>query len=62
VHGCPAECRAKVEAYAEAGVNVPVIALLPTPDLTPQTLPALLAALGPDRPAQNSTVANAPAD
>jgi len=46
-HGSPAACRAQVEAYAEAGVTVPVLALLPTPDLTPQTLPALLAALGP---------------
>jgi probable F420-dependent oxidoreductase len=33
VHGSPADCRAKVEAYAEAGVTVPVMALLPTPAL-----------------------------
>jgi probable F420-dependent oxidoreductase len=33
VHGSPADCRAKVEAYASAGVTVPVMALLPTPAL-----------------------------
>jgi probable F420-dependent oxidoreductase len=31
VHGSPDECRAKVQAYADAGVDVPVMALLPTP-------------------------------
>jgi probable F420-dependent oxidoreductase len=46
MHGSPSECRDKVEAYAEAGVTVPVMALLPAPDLTPETLPALIAALG----------------
>jgi probable F420-dependent oxidoreductase len=46
VHGSPAECRDKVEAYHAAGVTVPVMALLPTPDTGPSTLPALLAALG----------------
>ncbi|XVU30624.1 LLM class F420-dependent oxidoreductase [Actinoplanes sp. CA-054009] len=33
VHGTPAECRARVEAYAAAGITVPVMALLPTPAL-----------------------------
>ncbi len=33
VHGSPAECRDKVRAYADAGVEVPVMALLPTPEL-----------------------------
>jgi probable F420-dependent oxidoreductase len=46
MHGSPAECRDKVEAYAAAGVTVPVMALLPTPDLTPATLPTLIAGLG----------------
>jgi probable F420-dependent oxidoreductase len=32
-HGTPAECKAKVEAYTEAGVTVPVLALLPAPEL-----------------------------
>jgi probable F420-dependent oxidoreductase len=35
VHGSPADCRAKVQAYADAGVTVPVMALLPTPEPTP---------------------------
>jgi probable F420-dependent oxidoreductase len=35
VHGSPAECRAKVQAYADAGVTVPVMALLPTPEPNP---------------------------
>lgn len=43
VHGSPAECRAKVAAYAANGVTVPVMALLPTPDLTP----AIISELGP---------------
>ena len=30
VHGSPAECREKVAAYAEAGLDTPVIAVLPT--------------------------------
>ncbi|WP_433826898.1 LLM class F420-dependent oxidoreductase [Actinoplanes sp. CA-015351] len=33
VHGTPAECRTRVEAYARAGVTVPVMALMPTPEL-----------------------------
>ncbi|WP_433296903.1 LLM class F420-dependent oxidoreductase [Actinoplanes sp. CA-030573] len=41
VHGSPAECRAKVAAYAAAGVTVPVMALLPTP--APFTLDTLTA-------------------
>jgi probable F420-dependent oxidoreductase len=43
VHGSPAECRATVAAYAEAGVTVPVMAVLPAPDFTPEKL----ADLGP---------------
>jgi probable F420-dependent oxidoreductase len=34
VHGSPTECRAKVASYATAGINVPVMALLPTPTTT----------------------------
>jgi probable F420-dependent oxidoreductase len=47
VHGSAAECRTQVRAYAEAGVDVPVMALIPPPGLTPDTLPALLNALAP---------------
>jgi probable F420-dependent oxidoreductase len=49
VHGTPAECRSKVEAYAAAGVTVPVMALLPTPELEsggPAALLDTLTALG----------------
>ncbi|MGW0435000.1 LLM class F420-dependent oxidoreductase [Micromonospora sp. NPDC003197] len=33
LHGSPEVCRAKVREYVAAGVNTPVIALLPTPEL-----------------------------
>jgi probable F420-dependent oxidoreductase len=49
VHGSPAECRAKVAAYADAGVTVPVMALLPTPELEKggaSALAATITALG----------------
>jgi probable F420-dependent oxidoreductase len=49
VHGSPETCRAKVEAYATAGVTVPVMALLPTPDLEQggvKALTELFTALG----------------
>ncbi|MEU4241586.1 LLM class F420-dependent oxidoreductase [Actinoplanes sp. NPDC026619] len=49
VHGAPAECRTKVEAYAKAGIKVPVMALLPTPALESggaATLVETLTALG----------------
>ncbi|MFG1604328.1 NAD(P)-binding domain-containing protein [Actinoplanes sp. NPDC049265] len=32
VHGSPAECRAKIQAYAENGIRVPVQALIATPE------------------------------
>jgi probable F420-dependent oxidoreductase len=41
VHGPPDECRAKVAAYAKAGVTVPVMALLPTPELEKGLIPTL---------------------
>jgi probable F420-dependent oxidoreductase len=34
VHGSPEQCRDHVARYAEAGVDVPVMALVPTPELT----------------------------
>jgi probable F420-dependent oxidoreductase len=45
VHGNSAQCRSRVEAYAEAGVDIPVMALLPTPDLQTPDLAALTAVL-----------------
>ena len=45
VHGAPDVCRTKVEAYAKAGVTVPVMALLPTPALAAGGAPALLETL-----------------
>jgi probable F420-dependent oxidoreductase len=50
VHGSPARCAAAVQRYADEGVHTPIIALLPTPEMTrgggPATL-TLLAQLGP---------------
>ncbi len=43
VHGSPAECRDRVRAYADVGVEVPVMALLPTPELETGGAPALAA-------------------
>jgi probable F420-dependent oxidoreductase len=33
LHGSPEQCREQVQAYAEAGVTTPVMALLPTPEM-----------------------------
>ena len=49
VHGTPESCRARVQAYADAGITVPIMALLTTPDLDNGGAPALaktLTALG----------------
>ncbi|MEU8814003.1 LLM class F420-dependent oxidoreductase [Actinoplanes sp. NPDC048796] len=49
VHGTPEQCRARVEAYAAAGVTVPVMALLPTPALNSgdfATIRGVLTSLG----------------
>jgi alkanesulfonate monooxygenase SsuD/methylene tetrahydromethanopterin reductase-like flavin-dependent oxidoreductase (luciferase family) len=46
VHGTPDACRAQVEAYAKAGVTVPIMALLPTPELDAGGAPALTELLG----------------
>ena len=34
LHGTPEHCRAQVQAYADAGVTTPMIACLPTPDMS----------------------------
>ncbi|MFC7550741.1 LLM class F420-dependent oxidoreductase [Plantactinospora sp. GCM10030261] len=49
LHGSPADCREQVDRYVEAGVRTPVLALLPTPDLTdggPAALRTLITELG----------------
>ena len=49
IHGTPDACRTQIEAYVTAGVTVPVMALLPTPELDnggAPALPKLLTALG----------------
>jgi probable F420-dependent oxidoreductase len=44
--GSPAACREQVQAYVDAGVQVPVLAVVPTPELTdPASLAAVLAGL-----------------
>ncbi|NES14624.1 MULTISPECIES: LLM class F420-dependent oxidoreductase [Micromonospora] len=50
LHGSPERCAAQVRRYADAGVDVPVLALLPTPELTSggaAALAALIPRLGP---------------
>ena len=46
LHGAPEACREQVQAYADAGVKTPVLALLPIPDGPPSL--DLLRALGPE--------------
>ncbi len=50
LHGSPEQCRARVREYADAGVDVPVLALLPTPEVAAgdaAALATLVARLGP---------------
>ncbi|MBF9127520.1 LLM class F420-dependent oxidoreductase [Plantactinospora sp. S1510] len=50
VHGSPEDCRAQIQRYASAGVDIPVLALLPTPELAAGGAAALattIAQLGP---------------
>ena len=49
LHGSPADCRDQVRRYAAAGVDVPVMALLPTPESqsgSTAAMTALIARLG----------------
>ncbi|MFC4144732.1 LLM class F420-dependent oxidoreductase [Micromonospora mangrovi] len=45
LHGSPEHCAAQVRRYADAGVDVPVMALLPTPELATGGAAALAALL-----------------
>jgi probable F420-dependent oxidoreductase len=48
LHGSPRSCREQVQAYVRAGVQTPVLAVLPTPEVTDSaSLAAVLSALGP---------------
>lgn len=48
LHGSPAQCRHQIGAYLGAGVELPVLAVLPTPEQTDAaSLAAVLAELGP---------------
>ncbi|MEU2987993.1 LLM class F420-dependent oxidoreductase [Micromonospora aurantiaca] len=54
LHGSPEQCVAAVRRYAENGVDVPVIAVLPTPEITERGAAAwmdLLPRLGPGKAA-----------
>jgi probable F420-dependent oxidoreductase len=49
LHGTPESCRQQVRAYADAGVRTPVIALLPTPEVTDAgSLLDVIRRLGPE--------------
>jgi len=58
LHGTPASCRDQLRRYVEAGVQVPVLAVLPTPETaTAEGLAAVLAELGPARPTREPAAA-----
>lgn len=54
LHGSPHQCRAAVRAYVDAGVTVPVIALLPVPELADGGLSTVLRGLAPASDEQGS--------
>jgi probable F420-dependent oxidoreductase len=57
LHGSPARCREQVGEYVRAGVELPILAVLPTPEVTDAaSLGRLLAALGPAGTEQNGIV------
>lgn len=50
VHGSPKQCQEHVERYAAAGIDTPILALLPTPEMTSaQALAEAITALAPAR-------------
>jgi probable F420-dependent oxidoreductase len=47
LHGKPESCRSQVQAYVDAGVQLPLLAVVPTPELTDaEALASTLAGLG----------------
>ncbi len=49
VHGSPDECRDRINAYIEAGIGTPVLALLPTPEVpSAELLGEVLRRIGQD--------------
>ena len=54
LHGSIQQCRAAVQAYADAGVTVPVIALIPVPELADTGLSTVLRGLAPATDEQGS--------
>lgn len=59
VHGTPESCRARIQRYVAAGVDVPILALLPTPELAAgggAALATLIAQLGPGTVSDPGTV------
>jgi probable F420-dependent oxidoreductase len=50
LHGSPEFVRSKVQAYADAGVTAPVIALLPTPESDIAHITDIIRRLGPGAP------------
>ena len=62
LHGSPRSCRDQVLRYVEAGVQVPVLALLPSPETAdPAGLAAVLAELGPNGLVQSPDAAESAA-
>ena len=60
LHGSPASCRDQVREYIRAGVQLPLLAVLPTPEVTDaDSLAELLAGLGPAADAGSSGAADA---
>jgi probable F420-dependent oxidoreductase len=51
VHGSPKQCQEHIERYVAAGIDTPILALLPTPETTSaQALAETITALAPARP------------
>lgn len=53
VHGSPEECQTKIQRYADAGIHVPIQALVPTPDWDTSTTAQKLSLIKSLSPPQN---------